>query len=172
VRTILRRVAAKRPAMLNSITSALLWFNTMIPIEGLHPLEGGVVRMKARRDRRRGLPIENPLVFYTTLLRDNLRKLRRYWATYRLYQSILKEVKADPNRASYTDIALHPISEEDEALELFHATRGGEAALARKHRGDAIRAGAHGADVPVVPASGLELAELPKIESPASSPAI
>jgi hypothetical protein len=173
VRTILRRVAAKRPAMLNSITSTLLWFNTMIPIEGLHPLEGGIVRMKSRRDRRHGLPIENPLIFYPKLLHDNWRKLRGYWATYRLYQSILKEVKADPNRATYTDIAISPLrGEADEALELLHATRGGEAALARKHRGDAIRAGAHGADVPVVPASELKVAELPKVESPASSPAI
>jgi len=44
-RTVLRRVATNRPAMLNSIASTLLWFNTMIPIEGVHPLEAGVLRL-------------------------------------------------------------------------------------------------------------------------------
>ena len=140
VRTILRRTAAKKPIMLNSITSTLLWFNTMIPLEGLHPLEGGMIRMKFRRDRRPGLPIENPLVFYPKLLRENVRKLRGYWSTWRLFTRIKNEVKADPDKASYTDISLTPLREnENEALDLFHSTRGGEAALGRKRRSDAIR---------------------------------
>jgi Radical SAM superfamily len=141
VRTILRRVAAKRPAMLNSITSTLLWFNTMIPLEGLHPLEGGMLRMKFRRDRRRGLPLESPLVFYPRLARETAVKLAGYWNTWRLFRAILKEVKADPNRAAYTDIAITPLREnEQDSLDLFHATRGGEAALERKRRDETIRA--------------------------------
>jgi len=140
VRTILRRTAAKKPIMLNSVTSTLLWFNTMIPLEGLHPLEGGMIRLKFRRDRRSSLPIESPFVFYPKLVRDGVRKLLGYWSTYRLFRSILKEVKADPNKASYMDVALTPLREnENEALDLFHATRGGEAALGRKRRDDAIR---------------------------------
>jgi len=140
VRTILRRTAAKKPIMLNSVTSTLLWFNTMIPLEGLHPLEGGMIRLKFRRDRRSSLPIESPFVFYPKLVRDGVRKLLGYWSTYRQFRSILKEVKADPNKASYMDVALTPLREnENEALDLFHATRGGEAALGRKRRDDAIR---------------------------------
>ena len=139
--TILRRVAANRPAMLNSVTSTLLWFNTMIPLEGIHPLESGMIRLKYRRDRRPSLPIENPFVFYPRLVRDTLRKTRGYWSIYRRFQKILKEVKADPARLAYTDIATLPLREnESEALDLYHATRGGEAALARRHRDDAIRA--------------------------------
>jgi hypothetical protein len=77
-------------------------------------------------------------------------------------------VLADPNRATYSDIAITPLLDnENESLDLFHATRGGEAALARKHRDDAIRAGAHGDDVPVVPAQEAAPIELPKVESPA-----
>ena len=33
-------------------------FKIMFEAEGIHPLEGGVVRMKYRRDRRHGMPIE------------------------------------------------------------------------------------------------------------------
>ncbi|MCC7348104.1 MAG: radical SAM protein [Variibacter sp.] len=141
-RTILRRVAAKRPAMLNSITSTLLWFNTMIPLEGLHPLEGGVLRMKFRRDRRPGLPIESPLAFYPRTLRESWRKLAGYWSIYRRLKQTLREVKRDPQRASYSDLAIAPLLEnESQSLELFHATRGGEAALARKRVADAVRGG-------------------------------
>jgi hypothetical protein len=142
IRTILRRVAANRPAMLNSVTSTLLWFNTMIPLEGIHPLEGGMLRLKYRRDRRPGLPIESPLTFYPGLARDAARKLRGYWSIYRRFSAIKNAVKADPDRQSYSDIATTPLREnETESLDLFHATRGGEAALARRHRDDAIRAG-------------------------------
>lgn len=142
IRTILRRVAVNRPAMLNSMTSTLFWFNTMIPLEGIHPLEGGMLRLKYRRDRRAGLPIENPFVFYSKLARETLHKLRGYWSIYRRFQAALKEIKGTPDRASYSDIAIAPLLEnESESLDLYHDTRGGEAALARKHRDDAIRAG-------------------------------
>jgi hypothetical protein len=141
IRTILRRVAANRPAMLNSVTSTLLWFNTMIPLEGIHPLEGGMLRLKYRRDRRPGLPIESPFAFYPRLARDSLRKLRGYWSIYRRFRAIKNAVKADPEHLSYSDIATTPLLQnETESLDLFHATRGGEAALARRHRDDAIRA--------------------------------
>jgi hypothetical protein len=92
--------------------------------EGVHPLEGGAFRRKFRRDRRDGLPRENPV----------------------LCKSILDEVLAAPNRWTYTDLAIAaPRDDEFEALDLYHATAGGEAALARMHRDDAIRKSAHAA---------------------------
>ena len=53
---------------------------------------------------------------------------------------------AAPDRWTYTDLAIAPpAADEFEALDLYHATRGGEAALARKRRDDAIRAGHYAA---------------------------
>jgi hypothetical protein len=50
-------------------------------------------------------------------------------------------VETAPDRWSYSDTAIAPLRENElESLELYHATAGGEAALARKRRGDAIRA--------------------------------
>ncbi len=141
IRTILRRVAANKLGLLNSIMSTLLWFNTMIPFEGVHPLEGGMIRQKYRRDRRHGLPLESPLVFYPRAIRENIGKARGYWKVYRQFKTILNEVKAAPDRWTYTDLAIEPLREnENESLDLYHETSGGEAALARKHRDDAIRA--------------------------------
>ena len=60
--------------------------------------------------------------------------------------SILKEVLEAPDRDAYTDLAIAPPKDDEfEALELYHATSGGEAALERKKLGDSIRAGASAA---------------------------
>ena len=142
IRTILRRVAANPLGLVNSVFSTILWFTLIPQIENLHPLEGGVFRMKFRRDRRPGLPLESPLVFYPHYLRNLVVKARRYWSLYRRHKAIFNEVMAAPDRLTYTDLAIAPPRENDlEMLDLYHATSGGEAALARKRRDDAIRTG-------------------------------
>jgi hypothetical protein len=146
IRTVLRRVAANPNGLVNSVFSTLLWFTNMIRWEGLHPLEGGAFRMKFRRDRRHGMPIEPPLVFHWRFLRELARKARGYWSVYATAKKILREVKNAPDRWTYSDIAIAPPKENElEALDLYHATTGGEAALARKRRDDTIRATASAA---------------------------
>jgi hypothetical protein len=56
-----------------------------------------------------------------------------------------------PDRWAYSDLAIAPPqADEFDALDLYHATSGGEAALKRKYRDDAIRATGHAHDaVPV-----------------------
>ena len=113
----------------------------MILYEGVHPLEGGAFRLKFRRDRRSGLPVENPFVFYPRYARETLAKLWGYWTVYRRAKKTMQEVLAAPDRWSYSDLAIAPPrADEFETLELYHATSGGEAALARKRRDEAIRA--------------------------------
>jgi hypothetical protein len=52
-----------------------------------------------------------------------------------------------PDRWTYSDLAIAPPrSDEFEALDLYHQTTGGEAALARKYRDDDIRARSRAAD--------------------------
>ena len=141
VRTILRRAAVNRLKYLKSVLSTILWFNVMIPFEGVHPLEGGALRLKHRRDRRRGLPLEHPLVFYPRFAAEPMVKVARYWSIYRRFKTILDEVRTAPDRETYSDLAIAPPrADEFERLDLYHATFGGEAALARKRRADAIRA--------------------------------
>jgi hypothetical protein len=139
MRTILRRVGAHKMGPLNGMTTMLLWFKTMIPYEGVHPLEGGTIRMKHRRDRRHGMPLESPFVFYPRYIAETVRKLRGFWKDYRAIVRIKNEVAKAPDRWTYTDKAIAPLHENElESLDLYHATRGGEDALARKHRHDAL----------------------------------
>src|SRR4029078_974727 len=58
IETVARRHAAipgRNPA---DPAQFMTMFKIMLEAEGIHPLEGGIVRMKYRRDRRYGMPIE------------------------------------------------------------------------------------------------------------------
>jgi hypothetical protein len=69
---------------------------------------------------------------------------------------MLQEIEAAPDRWTYSDLAIAPpLDNEFEALDLYHQTAGGEAALERKRRDEAIRAGAH---APVRPAASAATA--------------
>jgi hypothetical protein len=140
IRTILRRVAANPKGRPGTTLSTLLWFKLVHSYEGVHPLEGGAFRLKFRRDRRSGLPIESPFIFYPRYLGETVIKAWRYYSEYRKCKAILKEVLAAPDRLTYTDTAIAPPkADEFEALELYHASDAAEAALARRQRHEEIR---------------------------------
>jgi hypothetical protein len=141
LRTILRRTAALKQGRAKTTLSTILWFLLMILYEGVHPLEGGAFRLKFRRDRRPGLPIESRFVFYPRYGREIVRKACGYWSVYRRARQTLNEVLAAPDRWAYEDVAVRAASaDEFEALDLYQATSGGKDALARKRREEAIRA--------------------------------
>jgi hypothetical protein len=141
IRTILRRTCANPIGRPGTTLTTILWFYLMILYEGVHPLEGGALRLKYRRDRRRGLPRENPLVFYPRFVGETVLKAWRYLKVYRRTKAMLDQALAAPDRWTYSDLAIAPPkADEFDALDLYHATTGGEAALARKYRDEAIRA--------------------------------
>jgi len=141
VRTILRRAAAHKLGRPGTALTTILWFNLMVLFEGVHPLEGGAFRLKFRRDRRHGMKIENPLVFYPRYAAEILVKAWRYLSVYRSSKRMLKEVLAAPDRWAYSDLAIAPpLANELDTLDLYHATSGGEAAVARVRKEDAARA--------------------------------
>jgi hypothetical protein len=144
IRTILRRAAACPLGRPKTTLSTLLWFKLVNAFEGVHPLEGGAFRLKFRRDRRSGLPRENPLVFYPRYFGETVVKAWRYLSVYRQCRAILDEVLAAPDRWTYTDLAIAPPkADEFDALDLYHLTAGGKAALARKFLHERIRDHSH-----------------------------
>jgi hypothetical protein len=141
IRTILRRTAAHRLGRVKTTLMTVLWFTLMIRFEGVHPLEGGGFRLKYRRDRRGSMRRENALVFYPRYGVEIVRKVFGYTRTYLQAMKILREVLKAPDRWTYTDLALQtPDHDEFDNLELFQATQGGKAELARRDRHEAIKA--------------------------------
>ena len=120
VETILRRAAATG-LKVRRVADALTAFAGAVRIEGVHPLQLGLVRRKLRTQRRSGLPRESPLLFYPTWWIQAPLGWLRWLALFLRYRRILKTVMADPNRAGYTDDALQPTAagEADRVVEAF-----------------------------------------------------
>lgn len=119
IETVLRRAIATGTSPGKAVLF-ITWFKGCIGIEDLHPLEGGFVRMKFRRDRRSGMPLESPFVFYPRLLGQFIGKQLHWVVLYARLYRIYQKIKRDPNRLSYTDVALTPTTEDEmETSELF-----------------------------------------------------
>ena len=112
----------------------------MLLFEGVHPLEGGVLRLKYPPRPPPRHAAREPVRVLSALWGETADQACQYWSVYRRARRILDEVLTAPDRWTYTDLAIAPPQEDEfEALDLYHATSGGEAALARKRRDDAIR---------------------------------
>ena len=135
IRTILRRAAAHPAGRPKTALTTLLWFKLVALYEGVHPLEGGAFRLKFRRDRRHGMKLENPLVFYPRYAGETLVKAWHYLAAYRDAMRTLRQVLRAPDRWTYSDLAIAPPREDElDTLDLYQATSGGDAAVARVRR--------------------------------------
>ncbi len=122
IETVMCRAAASgmKP---RKIKNLVLGFYGSQAIEGIHPLQGGFVRLKHRTDRRPGLPIENPLLFYPAYIWETASKALRFFWLNRTYNRILERVEKQASTASYTDLALRPASNDDlDQLGLFSIT--------------------------------------------------
>jgi hypothetical protein len=107
VETILRRAAACGIDTAEVMKLALYCYG-MQTIEGIHPLQGGLIRLKYRKDRRPTFPMESPLIFYPRYIWQTLTGSVRLFTLFRRYKRILTRVEADPTKQTYTDIAMTP----------------------------------------------------------------
>lgn len=138
VETLMRRAAATGNNV-GKIGTYALYFMGYHPIEHVHPLEGGVLRLKSRDERRPHLPVEPALLFYPRYLAETAAKAVR-WASLAIrLQRLARKVKKDPRRLDYMDQALTPLSNETDDLELYK-TRSSQAFLdQRRHVEEAQR---------------------------------
>src|SRR5258708_39940488 len=123
IETVARRHGAIKGRNPAEPTRFMTMFKIMFEAEGIHPLEGGILRMKYRTDRRYGLPIEPIGLFHYGLALEYWTKIKIYarlaWQGWRIAQ----KVKHDPKRLDYTDLALEPVVEDDlDKLALFAET--------------------------------------------------
>jgi hypothetical protein len=113
VETVLRRDAA-RGARTTALYSSMVHFLGAILIEKVHPLECGIVRRKHRDQRRLGMKLENPLIFYPKRAIEAVTVAAAWARLFLKFRPALKRVLADENRRNYTDLAMTPASEEQE----------------------------------------------------------
>jgi hypothetical protein len=126
--TLLRRGASTNCSM-SRLVSFMFLFGYSVPIEHVHPLQGGLLRRKYRRDRRPGMPIEPIWSFYPKFAWDFVSKTARSLRLLLWMDRMRRRVQKDPNRYFYTDQAMAPVADdENETLELLtHSTAAREA---------------------------------------------
>src|SRR5205807_4295710 len=140
VEVIFRRAAATSLTA-GKVLIPLVWFKGCIGIEGVHPLEGGFVRLKFRRDRRHGLPIEPALRFYPKYLVETVCKQFQWTSLYLRMRRIYLKIKHDPRRQEYTDLAMSPVEDDEtEGRELFQSDAA-QAYVRQERRLDKLRHG-------------------------------
>ena len=139
VETLMRRAVASGMKA-RRIMRVAIWFYACQAIERVHPLQGGLFRRKYRRDRRPGLPIENPLIFYPRYLWEIISKHARFAVLYWRFDRARARVERDPARHDYTDLALTPPEEHElDELDIFTATEFGAAAVQKMRKQQAPR---------------------------------
>lgn len=139
VETILRRSAAC-DASPGKALFFIVWFKSCLDIEGVHPLEGGLVRRKVRRNRRHGLPLENPLSFYPKYFFESLGKLVKWGRLYFRFRMIYLRIKKDPAKFEYMDTALEPVTDHEEDRDMFQ-TAAAQSYLEKVHRNERLSRG-------------------------------
>ena len=110
VETVLKRAAATGLRM-NKIADVMTAFSSALRIEGVHPLQCGIVRRKRRTSRRHGMPIVNPLIFYPVRAVEFVSVVAQWLTVGWRYHSIKKRVLADPANKTYVDEATHPFTD-------------------------------------------------------------
>ena len=132
VERVLRRTKAWGYDLAN-MRAKLFAFQAPPRIEGIHPLEGGIFRRRYRRDRRPGMPIESPFVFYPRYAGEIAAKVVRFGAMWWDYWRIYKRVQRGPGPE--LDIAMMPVREGDfDALEMFTATPAARSLVDKRRR--------------------------------------
>jgi radical SAM superfamily enzyme YgiQ (UPF0313 family) len=141
MRTLLRRTAATGGKM-SSMVKLLVTFSLTDGLEGVHPLQSGIIRLRHPSERRPGLPRERAWIFWPRLAWDTVRKT--FITLSRLSELSVVAIRAlrNPERHGYMDQALTPVhDDDDQALDLMTKTGGARAAIAHIQRVDRLTHG-------------------------------
>ena len=141
VETVLRRAAVTKASVGNTVF-LISWFKGCVDIEKIHPLEGGFLRLKHRRDRRSGLSIEPVWRFYPRYWSGSVSKLSRWILMYVRLRRLYLGIKHDPRRFEYTDLALTPVADDETATHELFQSLGAKAYVGQEQRLEKIRQGA------------------------------
>jgi len=134
MKTLLRRAAATGVPM-KSLVKILVTFSSTVRLENVHPLQGGLVRLRHPSERRATRSPEGRLAFW----------LRLGWETVKVHASLarlivrlvldMRTIARDPLAHAYMDQALAPVGDDDDdSLDLMTQTTGARAAVAHVRR--------------------------------------
>ncbi len=120
---LMRRAAATGEPVIK-LMFLLFCFYGCIMFEGVHPLEGGVVRWRGRRSRRPSLPVESAWTFYPKQIRIAVTMTWQWCALGWKLNQLRKKIENDPAKLQYSDVSLMSFPDESEDHLDLHQTYG------------------------------------------------
>jgi len=115
IATLLRRAIATGCSP-GKVMFLSFWFRGCILIEGIHPLECGVLRLRTPHERKPGLPVVPGWRFWPLEAFRSAGKAVRWAALYGRLRLSYRRIRRDPDRLSYTDAALAPFEDAPAAV--------------------------------------------------------
>jgi hypothetical protein len=140
--TIMRRAAALRSFA--NVLITLTWFKASFELENCHPVESGLIRLKYRRDRRPTMPIESIWSFYPKYTAELAYKTWSWIALYLRLRRMYVRIKYDPKRYEYSDLAITPVTEDEQDTHEMFQTEAAKAYTDEERRLARIRERAAG----------------------------
>jgi hypothetical protein len=121
IETLLKRAVATgiSPGRLSNM---IFQFYGSYFYERVHPLQSGLFRRKVRKQRRLGLPRENPLVFYPKRLWEIASTYGPALRFSRKLERLSHRVRNEPGAKRYTDLAITPVEDvDDDSLQMYQS---------------------------------------------------
>ena len=140
--TILRRMVALGSGRKIATINRLVAYREAVRIENVSMVESGYLRIRRRRQRRSGMPLQNPLSFYSGHCFKTLKAAAVYTSTYLRLKAIMRRIEADPNRFAWRDAAIAPAAGDGGEDDLVASTRVTDYARRRMANGARARASA------------------------------
>jgi radical SAM superfamily enzyme YgiQ (UPF0313 family) len=112
MKTVIRRAAAGGPRV-DAVCFLMVTFWASSQLYNIYPLEAGLVRRKVRTDRRPGMALENPLIFYPRYAWETVSIFGRAAGKLAKLWRFARSVQRDPNAKNYTDEALRASNDYD-----------------------------------------------------------
>jgi len=120
VERVIRRAKQWRFNM-NKVKWMMRSFYAAEKVEGVHPMDSGLFRLKYRCDRRAGMPREHPVRFYGRYGWEIVFKPVRYVWLYLQFHGAYRRVMQG-KRSGVEDVAMQPVqAEELDTLNLYQA---------------------------------------------------
>jgi hypothetical protein len=130
MKTLMRRAAATDVPM-GSLVKVLVTFSTTVRLEKVHPVQGGILRLRHPSERRPGFRREQPWIFWPRFAWETLSKHMSLAVTIGRLLVLKMAIERDPKARAYMDQALTPVrDDDDETLDLLTKTTGARAAVA------------------------------------------
>jgi hypothetical protein len=132
--TVLRRSAGTGMG-LKRLTAVLFLFSSFTAVEGLHPLQGGIFRLKYRTDRRPIFKREPVWLFYPKYLGEIVTKHVSYLRRWLMIDGMRKRISRDPASRLYTDQAMTAVTDDEaETFDLLNQTEGARGEVERSRK--------------------------------------